>query len=111
MTVTTLKVQNIPDLTTRSRLLNTLHIPGDTEVATLTLANSLLRQIMPLPGELPLLCHMKRDTVKGAEVDHAIVIGHRLPDASAPAGEKPELHTAVLISIERAPELFTLPVG
>jgi hypothetical protein len=110
VTVTTLKVQNIPDLTTRSRLLNTLHVPGDNEVATLTVANSVLRQIMPHPGELPLLCHMKRDTVSGGEVDHAIVIGHRLPDASAPEGEKPELHTAVLVSIERAPELFTLPV-
>ena len=66
---------------------------------------------MPLIPELPLLCHMKRQTVNGADVDSAIVIGNRLPDASAPPGEKPELHTAVLVSVERAPELFSLPVA
>jgi len=109
VSVTQLKVQNIPDLTTRTRLINTLQIPGETEVSTLAVANSLLRQIVPRIAELPLLCHMKRETANGVDVDHAIVVCNRLPDASAPAGEKPEMHTAVLVSVERAPELFTLP--
>ena len=111
VSVQTLRVQDVPDLTTRTRLMNTLKIPGDTEIATLSVANSLLREVMPWPLELPLLCHMKREVVNGAEVDRAIVIGSRLPDASAPSGAKPELHTAVLVSVERAPELFTLPVA
>ena len=109
VSVTQLTVQNIPDLTTRTRLMNTLHIPGETEVSTLAVANSLLRQIMPTTAELPLLCHMKRETVNGADVDHAIVVCNRLPDASAPAGQKPEVHTAVLVSVEKAPGLFALP--
>lgn len=111
VTVTKLKVQSIPDLTTRNRLLNTLHIPGDTEVSTLTVANAVLRQIVPNVNELNLLCHMKREEVAGKEVDYSIVVGHRLPDAGAPAGGKPEIHTAALVSIERAPELFTLPAA
>ena len=110
VSVTQLKVEDIPDLATRNRLLNTLHIPGATEVSTLSVANSLLRSIIPRIAELPLLCHMKRETVGGVDVDHAIVVCNRLPDASAPAGQKPQLHTAVLVSIERAPELFILPV-
>jgi hypothetical protein len=109
VSVTTLKVQALPDITTRTRLLNTLKIPGETEVATLTVPNSLLREVMPRQAELKLLCHMKRDVVNGVTVDNAIVVGCRLPNASAPAGQKPELHTAVLVSVERAPELFTLP--
>jgi hypothetical protein len=109
VTVSKVKVQSIPDLTTRNRLLNTLHIPGDTDVSTLTVPNALLKQVMPDQHELPLLCHMKRDDVTGREVDSAIVIGNRLPDASAPAGEKPELHTAVLVSVERASQLFPPP--
>ncbi len=109
VSVTQLKVQDIPDLTTRTRLLNTLQIPGETEVSTLAVANSLLRQIVPQIAELPLLCHMKRETVNGVDVDHSLVVCNRLPDASAPGGEKPQVHTAVLVSVERAPELFTLP--
>jgi hypothetical protein len=109
VTVTQMKVQNIPDLTTRTRLMNTLHIPGDTEVSTLAVANSLLRQVVPKAAELPLLCHMKRETVNGVDVDHAIVLCNRLPDASAPSGQKPEVHTAVLVSMEKAPGLLTLP--
>jgi hypothetical protein len=111
VSVTQLTVQNIPDLTTRTRLINTLQIPGDTEVSTLAVANSVLRQVMPRIAELPLLCHMKRETENGVEIDHAVVVCNRLPSASAPAGEKPEIHTAVLVSVERAPELFALPVG
>lgn len=111
VSVATLKVQNIPDLTTRNRLINTLHVPGDTEVSTLTVANLLLSQIMPRTAELSLLCHMKRQTIGGSEVDSSIVVCNRLPDASAPAGQKPELHTAVLVSVERAPELFPAPVA
>ena len=66
---------------------------------------------MPLVTELRLLCHMKRESMNGADVDTAIVLAHRLPDASAPSGQKPELHTAVLVSVEKAPELFSLPIA
>lgn len=111
ITVAKMPVQNIPDLKTRNRLMTTLHIPGDTEVSTLTVANALLSQILPLESELPMLCHMKRETVNGALVDSSIVICNRLPTASAPAGQKPELHTAVLVSLERASELFPLVGG
>jgi hypothetical protein len=111
VSVATLKVEDVPDLIARNRLLTTLQIPGDTAVSTITVPNSLLRQIMPRQAELPLLCHMKRQTIAGVEVDHAIVVCNRLPDASAPPGAKPELHTAVLVSVEQAPELFALPVS
>ena len=56
---------------------------------------ALLRDVMPRLAELPLLSHMKRDVVNGAEVDHAIVVCNRLPDASAPAGEKPQSFSAI----------------
>lgn len=111
VSVTKLKVQNIPDLATRGRLINVLHIPGETEVSTLTVSNDLLKQVMPTLDDFRLLSHMKRQTVSGVDVDNAIVVCNRLPDASAPLNAKPELHTAVLISVERAPELFALPVA
>ena len=105
ITVQKLAVQSIPDLTTKNRLINTLKIPPTTEVQTLTVKNEILRKIMPKREELPLLCHMKR-----AIIDNAIVISNRLPDSTPLAdNEKPPLHTAVLISVEQAPELFMLP--
>lgn len=111
VTVAKMPVQNIPDIKTRNRLMTTLHVPGDIEVSTLTVGNALLSQILPLESELPMLCHMKRETVNGAQVDSSIVICNRLPNASAPTGQKPELHTAVLVSLERASELFPLVGG
>lgn len=111
VTVKRFKVQEIPDQTTKTRLMTTLQIPGDTEVSTLTVDNMRLRQIMPRVAELPLLCHMKRETRDNVDVDTAIVVGNRLPDASAPEGQKPELHTAVLVSLEKAPELLNLPLA
>ena len=109
VTVKKLNVQAIPDLTTRGRLLNKLHMPGELELSTLTVANTVLKPVLPRIPELPLLCHLKRETVNGVEVDSSIVICNRLPNASAPAGQKPELHTALLVSVEEAPELFALP--
>ncbi|MEZ6060145.1 MAG: hypothetical protein R3C19_07285 [Planctomycetaceae bacterium] len=111
VSVSKLRVQSIQDLKTRTRLMTTLQISPETEVSTLTVANSLLSQIMPQESELPLLCHMKRETIGGADVDHAIVVCNRLPDAAAAAGQKPELHTAVLVSVEQASELFPPPAA
>ena len=79
-------VSSIPELVTRTRLTNTLGISGSTEVSTLRVPNSLLGQIMPTRVELGLLCHVKRETVDDVDVDHAIVVANRLPNASAPSG-------------------------
>lgn len=111
VSVSKLRVQSISDLVTRTRLMTTLQMSPETEVSTLTVANSLLSEVMPLEAELPLLCHMKRETIGDVDVDRAIVISNRLPDATAPAGQKPELHTAVLISVEKASELFSPPAA
>jgi hypothetical protein len=54
---------------------------------------------------------MKRAEINGAEVDSGIVVSNRLPNAAAPEGERPPLHIAALVSVERAPELFALPVA
>ncbi|MDA4107834.1 hypothetical protein [Mycolicibacterium holsaticum] len=94
---------------TRNHLVNTLGIPGDAQVSTLTVPNSVLRKVMPKVDELPLLCHVKRSVVAGVETDHAIVVANRLPNAAAPEGERAPLHLAVLVSVERWAQLF--PVG
>lgn len=111
VSVKTLKVQNIPDLTTRNRLMNTLQVPGETEVSTLTVSNAILRNVIPTQAELPLLCHVKRSDASGRFVDSAIVLSNRLPNANAPSGQDPQIHLAALVSVERAPELFTLPLA
>lgn len=109
----TISVQTsaVNDLTgaTRTHLLNTLQVPGDTTVSTLTVPNSLLRQVMPKQGELASLCHVKRSVVNGVETDHAIVVANRLPNSTAPNGERPPLHTAALVSVERWQGLFPPP--
>ncbi len=102
-------VASIPDAPTRNRLITTLGIPGSTEVSTLSVANGLLASILPTQAELALLCHVKRESTGTGDVDRAIVVANRLPSAAAPGGQKPPLHLAVLVSVERASELWTLP--
>ncbi len=98
-----------PSNPTRTHLMNTLGIAGDTQVSTLKVPNSVLSDVMPKQDELPLLCHVKRSLVNDVETDHAIVVANRLPDATAPEGERAPLHLAALVSVERWPSLFGLP--
>jgi hypothetical protein len=84
-------------------LQNTLGIPGETPISTLTLSRALLSDILPTRDELPLLCHVKRDD---AGVEHSIVVASRLPDATAPEGERAPLHYALLVSVERWDRLW-----
>ncbi len=50
----------------------------------------------------------ERKTENGVDKDVAIVVCNRLPDAGPPdAVEKPEVHTALLVSLEQRSELFT----
>ena len=81
-----------------------------------------LRAILPTQAELSLLCHMKRvrrtQTPQGGSpvevvTDTAIVIGNRLPDSRIPevapgqaAPPKPELHHAMLVSLEKRRDLY-----
>lgn len=104
-------ISSLPAGPTRTRLLTTLGIPGTTEISTLTVPNSLLASVLPTQAELGLLCHVKRETTDAGDVDRAIVVANRLPSASAPAGEKPPQHVAVLVSVERATELYPLAVS
>lgn len=112
ISVTKQTVQSITDPTTRTRLMVGCHIPGSTEVSTLSVPNQLLSEIVPRPKELPLLCHVKELQTPGGTEQHAIVMANRLPDASVLQGGRPAQHLAVLVSVERAPELFApLPPG
>lgn len=112
VTVTKQRVSTIADVATRTRLTVDCHIPGSTEVSTLTVPNLLLSQIVPRPEELPLLCHVKESGEPGQTVQHAIVMANRLPDAGVTQGDRPAMHLAALVSIERAPGLFgALPAG
>jgi hypothetical protein len=83
--------------------------PGETEVSTLAVANSLLRQIVPRIAEPRPVPHeaRNRERCRCGPCDRGL---QSAADASAPAGEKPEVHTAMLVSVERAPELFTLRI-
>ncbi|HEY4359258.1 MAG TPA: hypothetical protein VGN16_26150 [Acidobacteriaceae bacterium] len=73
-------------------------IADTTQVQMLYLQNSLFTAIAPAQNELVDLCTVKRvNRDNTGDVDTAIVIGNRLPDASA---TPPELHTAFLVSLE-----------
>ena len=73
----------------------------------LFLDRALFRNICPQPGELPLLCNVKRTLSDDGKVaDCAIVIGNRLPTPSP----TPERHTAYLVSLENRLDAF-LPIG
>lgn len=73
-------------------------IADTTQVQILYLQNSLFNAIAPAKNELVNLCTVKRvNHDNTGDVDTAIVIGNRLPDASA---TPPELHTAFLVSLE-----------
>jgi hypothetical protein len=98
-------VADLPE-STRQHLMDTLDVAGDTQVSTLTVPNSVLREVMPKKNELPLLCHVKRSLVNGVETDHSIVVANRLPNATAPDGERAPLHLAALVSVEKWPQLF-----
>ena len=72
--------------------------PADTSsTQMLYLRNSVFTAIRPDAAELAFLCNAKRTNSGGGDVDCSIVVGNRLPDAS---GDKPELHTAFLVSLE-----------
>jgi hypothetical protein len=121
--VTDMLVKDVPEQVTRNRLMVTCKIPSVTKISTLTVANTLLAQVRPTIGDLRLLSHVKRATVETAgpendaedtqpvETDIAIVVCNRLPNSNAPSGsDRPPLHLAVLVSVERASELFLQPM-
>ena len=73
----------------------------------LFLDRAFFRKICPSQEEQPLLCSVKRTLADdGTLTDRAIVIGNRLPTASA----TPERHTAYLVSLENRSDAF-LSVG
>ena len=101
-------------------LTQTLNLPASTSLNVLYVQNKVLQSVMPKKDELPYLCHAKRkeeivrdedtedeDTEKEKVItaDTAIVICNRLPDAGSPESS-PEIHTAVLISLEKRDDLY-----
>lgn len=75
-----------------------------TNVSVLFLPNDTLTQILPAEDELGLLCHVK---LGSDDSETLIVVGNRLPNSTPPAGDTaPELHTALLVSLERRSDLY-----
>jgi hypothetical protein len=77
----------------------------NTQVNLLFLKNSVLTAIRPAQNELSYLANAKRTNSGSGDVDCAIVISNRLPDAG-PAGKDPELHTAFLVSLENRDDFY-----
>ena len=112
LTALTLKDLKTKDLTTYNRLHGNLptglKLPDSTELQVTFISNGLLKKILPLKTELKWLCHMKRKTENGTIDDAAIVIANRLPEAG-PANTPPDLHTAMLVSLELRSDAYTRP--
>jgi hypothetical protein len=85
------------------QLRTVLGLADDTQLNVIFLKNSALPQRRPRAEDLPYLCHVRRDLKTGK--DRAIVISHRLPDAGPP-GSTPEIHTALLVSLESRDDLL-----
>lgn len=105
---TTVQDVQAKDPKTYNKLTGTLGLATSTPLNVLYVRNSTLQPVLPKIDELEYLCHMKRKTENGVNHDVAIVICNRLPDAGS-ANTKPEIHTAVLVSLEKRSELFTDP--
>jgi hypothetical protein len=91
-----------------TKFTTVLGLTPDTSVNVLYVPHTVLPSVLPKSNELQFLCHMKRKTENGVDKDVAIVVCNRLPDAGPPdAVEKPEVHTALLVSLEQRSELFT----
>ena len=78
-------------------------VSGSTTVNLLFLSNQLWVGIRPAQDELKLLCNVRRSNSGSGDVDTPVVIGNRLPDASA---LEPELHTAFLVSVENRDDIY-----
>lgn len=93
------------DPATFSYLAQTLDLPADTPLQVLYVRNQVLKNALPTIADLRFLCHVKRKEENGVVQDTAIVIANRLPDAG-PEGSSPQIHTAVLVSLEQRGALF-----
>jgi hypothetical protein len=91
------------DSATYQKLRNDLGLANSTELQVVFIPNATLQKIRPIEDELKWLCHVKRKTENSVHTDTAIVVCNRLPDAS---GAEPELHTAVLVSLEKRDDLY-----
>lgn len=80
-------------------------IPAATKVDLLYLTNANLKAIRPEKADLPFLCNVKRTNKGDGDVDCAIVISNRLPDAGAD-GQDAEAHTAFLVSLEGRDDFY-----
>jgi len=102
---TTVQGVSQKDATTFNYLLQTLKLAPDTPLQVLYVRNDVLANVLPQMDELQYLCHVKREQDTVVNTDRAIVMCNRLPDAG-PTGSTPEIHTAVLVSLERRGALF-----
>ena len=93
------------DLPTHQKLHNDLGLPNSTELQVVFIPNATLQKIRPAESEMKWLCHVKRKSENGVDADTAIVVCNRLPDAG-PADTEPELHTALLVSLEKRDDLY-----
>lgn len=100
----TLGQVNARDPAGYSQLRNVVGLPDSTGLNVVFIRNASLVNLRPNQADLRYLCHMRRDLK--INKDRAIVISCRLPDAGPPA-EGPELHTALLVSLEKRDDLYS----
>ena len=85
------------------QLRNVVGLSDDTPLNVVYLKNSTWWARRPRKADLKYMCHMRRDLSTGK--DRSIVMSYRLPYAGA-QGDGPELHTALLISLEKRDDLY-----
>jgi hypothetical protein len=86
-----------------AQLRNVVGLPDSTALNVIFVKNEEVANRRPHLNDLRYMCHMRRDLT--INKDRAIVMSYRLPDAGA-AGTPTELHTALLVSLERRDDLY-----
>jgi hypothetical protein len=85
-----------------NQLRNVVGLADATPLSVIYLKNSALATLCPVRADLKYLTHVRRDLKTGK--DRAIVMSYRLPFAGQ--GTEPEIHTALLVSLEQRADLY-----
>jgi len=96
------------DAATRTQLLTIPGITDGTQVQSIAIPASKLKQILPAADDLGLLCHVKEVVEDGVTTFTAIVVSGRLPDAGDQSPDSPpQKHCALLVSLEHRDDIYT----
>jgi hypothetical protein len=83
---------------------------NSTQLTVLYVRNDIWNSARPAQQDLKFLTHIRRTSNAAASSDAAIVISNRLPDAGpVNSTDKPEMHTACVISLEGRSDLMNRP--